>query len=153
MSNQEPFQNEAGRMRDATGQEGRPGVPGSTTPAAERRVVAWVGKSVIFRGELISSEDMTVDGRVEGTIEVREHTLTVGPDAELHADIAADTVHVLGAVIGSITARQKVVIGEQGSVEGDIVAARVAVVDGAVLRGRVETAAKREPQGQVADVI
>jgi cytoskeletal protein CcmA (bactofilin family) len=101
-----------------------------------------VGKSVIFRGDLVSSEDMTIDGRVEGTIEVREHTLTIGPDAQIHADIAADAVVVLGSVVGSITARQKVAIGDAGHVEGDIIAPRLAMADGAILRGRVETAAK-----------
>lgn len=115
----------------------------STVPAQrtfeERRVVAWVGKSVIFKGQLISSEDITVDGRVEGTIEVRNHRLTVGPDAEIHADIIARTVDVLGSVSGSIIAHDKVDIRETGSIEGDIVSPRIAMADGAILRGRVET--------------
>ena len=105
----------------------------------ERRVVAWVGKSVVFKGELSSSEDMTIDGRVEGTINVRNHTLIIGPDADIRADITAATVTIFGAVHGSITARDKVDVRHTGSVEGNITSAKLAVVEGAVLKGRVDT--------------
>jgi cytoskeletal protein CcmA (bactofilin family) len=113
-------------------------------PTEERRVVAWVGKSVVFKGDLISSEDMTIDGRVEGTIELRDHHLTIGPDADIRADIVARTVTIHGAVTGSITANDKVDIRETGSVEGDILSPRIAMMDGATLRGRVETAGRSE---------
>jgi cytoskeletal protein CcmA (bactofilin family) len=111
-------------------------------PQEERRVVAWVGKSVIFKGDLISSEDMMIDGRVEGTIDVRDHALTVGPDADIRADISARTVTVLGSINGTITAKEKVDIRETGSVIGDIVSPRIGMVDGAVLRGKVDTGKK-----------
>jgi cytoskeletal protein CcmA (bactofilin family) len=104
---------------------------------AERRTVAWVGKSVVFKGDLSSSEDMAIDGRVEGTIDVRGHVLTIGPDATIRATIVAGTVTVLGAVNGTITADNKVEIRPGASVEGDIVAPRLAVADGAILCGRV----------------
>jgi cytoskeletal protein CcmA (bactofilin family) len=107
-------------------------------PTAERRIVAWVGKSVIFKGDLISAEDMTIDGRVEGTIEVRGHGLTIGPDADIRADIVAHAVVVLGAVTGSITAQDRVDIAETGSVEGSILSRRLVVAEGAVLRGQVD---------------
>jgi cytoskeletal protein CcmA (bactofilin family) len=113
-------------------QETRPG-----RPVEERRLVAWVGKSVTFKGELVSSEDMAIDGRVEGTIDVRGHTLTIGPGADIRATIQAGTVTVDGAVNGKITAEQKVEIRPSGSVEGDIVSPRLAMADGAILRGRV----------------
>ena len=108
-------------------------------PDEERRVVAWVGTSVVFKGELSSSEDMTIDGRVEGTVTLRDHALTIGPHAEIRADIVAKTVTVRGAVIGTITAGDKVVVSETGSIEGDIISPRLALADGAVLRGRVDT--------------
>lgn len=125
----------------ASNQNGHPAVPAPRT-FEERRVVAWVGKSVIFKGQLISSEDITLDGRVEGTIEVRDHRLTVGPDAEIQADIIAKTVDVLGSVSGSIIAHDKVEIRETGSIEGDIVSPRLVMADGAILRGRVETSTR-----------
>src|SRR5712692_8916181 len=95
-----------------------PTIPGR--PVEERRVVAWVGQSVGFSGDLISLEDMTIDGRVEGTIELRDHHLTIGPDAHIQADIVAKIVTVLGSVTGTITASETVDIRETGSVEGNI---------------------------------
>jgi len=111
----------------------------------ERRVIAWVGKSVVFTGHLVSSEDMTIDGRVEGTIDLRNHSLTIGPDADIHADIIAKVVTVLGGVTGSITASTKVDIRETGSVDGDITCPTLALAEGAVLRGRVNTETTRHP--------
>ena len=117
--------------------------PITTRPVEEeRRLVAWVGKSVLFRGDLISLEDMTIDGRVEGTIELRDHTLTIGPDATIQADIIAKAVSILGKVIGSINASETVYIAETGSVEGNITSRRVSMDDGAIVRGRVETSGR-----------
>jgi cytoskeletal protein CcmA (bactofilin family) len=111
-------------------------------PTEERRIAAWVGKLVVFKGDLSSSEDMTIDGRVEGTITLSEHGLTIGPHAEIRADILAKTVTVRGTVIGMITASENVVVSETGSVDGDIVSPKLALADGAVLRGRVDTATR-----------
>jgi cytoskeletal protein CcmA (bactofilin family) len=111
-------------------------------PAEERRLVAWVGKSVIFKGELVSSEDMSIDGRVEGSIDVSGHALTIGPDADIRATILAGTVTILGAVNGKITAETKVEIRPSGSVEGDILSPRLALADGALLHGRVGSGAE-----------
>lgn len=108
--------------------------------------MAWVGKSVVFRGDLISSEDMTIDGRVEGTIEVREHGLTIGPDADIRATIVARTVTIHGAVTGSITAQGTVILHDTARVEGDIVSPKLAMADGAMFRGRVETRTKPATQ-------
>ena len=101
--------------------------------------MVWVGKSVVFKGELVSSEDMSIDGRVEGTVDVRDHTLTVGPDAEIHANISAKTITIHGTVTGSIKASDKVDIRETGKVDGDITAPRVAMAEGADLHGRIDT--------------
>lgn len=114
-------------------------------PAGERRVMVWVGKSVVFKGELVSSEDMSIDGRVEGTVEVRDHTLTIGPDAEIHANISAKTITIHGAVTGSIKASDKVDIRETGKVDGNITAPRVAMAEGADLHGRIDTLGGHDP--------
>src|SRR5206468_2634894 len=111
--------------------------PPAPKPVEERRMVAWVGKSVLFRGDLIGLEDMSIDGRVEGTIELRDNNLTIGPDAQIHADIVAKVVTVLGTVMGTITASEAVHIHETGSVEGNITSRRLAMADGAVVRGQV----------------
>jgi cytoskeletal protein CcmA (bactofilin family) len=107
--------------------------------------MVWVGKSVVFKGELVSSEDMSIDGRVEGTVDVRDHTLTVGPDAEIHANISAKTITIHGAVTGSIKASEKVDIRETGKIDGNITAPRVVMAEGADLRGRIDTLSERDP--------
>ncbi|SRR5258706_7971125 len=128
----------------ATVQDTRTPVPTTVQPPAdERRAVAWVGKSVIFKGELISSEDMIIDGRVEGTIEVHDHSLTIGPAAQILADIDAKSVTIRGTVTGTITAATLVEIRETGSIEGDIIAPHVSVAEGAVVRGRIDTLTQR----------
>lgn len=103
----------------------------------ERRVVAWVGTSMFIKGDVTSSEDLTIAGDVEGRIIVRDHTLTIGPEANVRATIVAKAVTVHGAVTGTITASEVVEIGETGSVEGDIDAPRLAVADGGLLRGKI----------------
>ena len=108
-------------------------------PAEERRVVAWVGKSVKFHGTLTSSEDMTIDGQVEGTIDIEENALTIGPDADIKADIVASTVTIHGAVTGNVRAKQRIDIRATGRVEGNLFTPRLVMADGALVRGRVDT--------------
>lgn len=84
-------------------------------------------------------KDTTINGRVEGTIEVRDGGLTLGPDADIRADIVAKTVTIHGSVIGSIRASAKVDVRATGRVEGDLIAPRIAIADGAVVCGRVDT--------------
>jgi cytoskeletal protein CcmA (bactofilin family) len=108
-------------------------------PAEERRVVAWVGKSVKFQGTLTSSEDMTIDGNVEGTIDIQDNALTIGPDAHIAADIVASTVTIHGSVTGNVRAKTKVDIRSTGRVEGNVFTPRLVMADGAVVRGRVDT--------------
>jgi len=131
-------------------------VPTTQARPLEERRVAWVGKSVLFRGDLISLEDMVIDGRVEGTIELSKHALTIGPEAHIQADITANIVTVLGHVVGTITASDRVDIGAAAAVEGDIVTRTVAIADGAVVRGRIETGKRHdhdttEPQANATE--
>src|SRR5687768_10497276 len=119
--------------------QSQPARPASATD--EKRPVAWIGKSVVFKGELTSSEDMRIEGRVEGTIEVRNHDLIVGPNAVIRADVVAKTIMVQGAVVGTLTATERIKICETASIDGDISAPRLAIVEGATLKGRLDTAA------------
>ena len=73
----------------------------------DKRTVAWIGKSVVFKGELTSAEDMRIEGRVDGTINVRNHDLIVGPHAVIRAEIVAKTIMVLGTVVGTMTATDR----------------------------------------------
>lgn len=103
----------------------------------ERRVAAWIGASIVIEGNLTSSEDTTIAGRVEGDVVVREHNLVVAPGGRIHGDIIARAVAVHGEVTGSITANGKLELGSTGSVEGDITTPRLVVAEGATLRGQV----------------
>lgn len=97
-----------------------------------------IGKSVVIKGELNGSEDLTIEGHVEGTIQLREHVLTIGPNGRIEAQVFAKSVIVLGEVTGNVTASDKVDIRDNGSVDGDIVSPRVAIAEGAHFRGSVD---------------
>jgi cytoskeletal protein CcmA (bactofilin family) len=97
-----------------------------------------IGKSVVIKGELNGSEDLTIEGHVEGTIQLREHVLTIGPNGRIKAQVFAKSVIVLGEVTGNVTASDKVDIRDNGSVDGDIVSPRVAIAEGAHFRGSVD---------------
>jgi len=107
----------------------------------ERRVAAWIGASIVIKGDLISSEDLTIAGHVEGDVTVREHNLIIAPRARVRGNIIARAVAVHGEVIGTITTEGRVELGETGSVEGEIIAPRMAITEGAVLRGRMQVSA------------
>jgi cytoskeletal protein CcmA (bactofilin family) len=97
-----------------------------------------IGKSVVIKGELSGSEDLTIEGNVEGRIELRENVLTIGPNGKIRAEVFAKSVIVLGEVAGNVTASEKVDIRDNGSVDGDIVSPRVAIAEGAHFRGSVD---------------
>jgi cytoskeletal protein CcmA (bactofilin family) len=114
-----------------------------------------IGKSVVIKGELNGSEDLTVEGHVEGTIQLRDHVLTIGPNGRIKAQVFAKAVIVLGEVTGNVTASDKVDIRDNGSVDGDIVSPRVAIAEGAHFRGSVDMQRKGNaaaaPAGKPAD--
>jgi cytoskeletal protein CcmA (bactofilin family) len=112
--------------------------------------VVNIGKSVVIKGELNGSEDLTVEGNVEGKIELREHVLTIGPHGKIKAEVFAKVVIVLGEIVGNINASEKVDIRDNGSVDGDIVSPRVAIAEGAHFRGSVDMQKKPAPPAQAA---
>ena len=102
------------------------------------RDVVNIGKSVVIKGELSGSEDLTIEGQVEGKIELRQNVLTIGPNGKIKAQVFAKSVIVLGEVIGNVTASEKVDIRDNGSVDGDLVSPRVAIAEGAHFRGSID---------------
>ena len=100
---------------------------------------AAIGISVSIKGEIKSAEDVVVDGQVQGRIDLPEHTLTIGPNATLLADIDAKVVIVFGSVTGSINARDKADIRKTASVEGSLTCRRLMVEEGATINGKIET--------------
>jgi cytoskeletal protein CcmA (bactofilin family) len=97
-----------------------------------------IGKSVVIKGELSGSEDLTIEGQVEGKIELRQNILTIGPNAKIKAQVFAKAVVVQGEIHGNVTATDKVDIRDAGSVDGDISSPRVAIADGAHFRGSID---------------
>src|SRR5579871_6021596 len=97
-----------------------------------------IGKSVIIKGDLSGSEDLTIEGQVEGKIELRQNILTIGPNGKIKAQVFAKAVVVQGEVQGDITASERVDIRDNGSVDGDLSAPRVAIADGAHFRGSID---------------
>jgi cytoskeletal protein CcmA (bactofilin family) len=102
------------------------------------------GRSVSVKGEISGSEDLVIDGQVEGRIDLPDHVLTVGPNATIVADVSVRAATIFGTVIGSIAAREKVDVRNTGSVEGQIVCARLVVQEGAVLNGQVDAKGERQ---------
>ena len=100
--------------------------------------ITTIGKGLVIEAEVKGDEDIVIDGKVDGTIELPRHVLTVGPTGRVKAQLSANSVVVLGKVNGNIQATELVRIGETGSVEGAIAAPRLVVADGARLQGRVD---------------
>ena len=99
---------------------------------------AHIGKSVVIKGDLSGSEDLYVDGNVEGTIELRGNSLTVGPNGKVKATVTAKAVMIQGQVEGSITASDRVELKKTAVLNGDITTQRVAIEEGAAFRGKVD---------------
>ena len=106
--------------------------------------VVNIGKSIVVKGELFGSEDLTIEGQVDGKIELKDHVLTIGPHGRIKAEVFAKAVVVLGEVSGNITASEKVDIRDNGTVDGNIIAPRVAIAEGAQFRGSVDMQRKPE---------
>jgi cytoskeletal protein CcmA (bactofilin family) len=107
-------------------------------PRGMERGTVNIGKSVVIKGELSGSEDLTIEGHVEGKIELRQNVLTIGPNGKIKAQVFAKAVIILGEVTGNVTASEKVDIRDNGSVDGDIAAPRVAIAEGAHFRGSID---------------
>jgi len=125
----------------------RPAVAGDTQRGQERNVVN-IGKSVVIKGELNGSEDLTIEGQVEGKIELRQNVLTIGSNARIKAQVFAKSVIILGEVTGNVSASEKVDIRDNGSVDGDIAAPRVAIAEGAHFRGSIDMQKGSAPKSE-----
>jgi cytoskeletal protein CcmA (bactofilin family) len=109
----------------------------------ERRKTAWIGGAVLVKGAIVSTEDLIIDGRVEGTIELGDHHLTLGEHSSIVADLVAKTVTISGTVKGSVIGGAKVELRKTANIEGDVTAPKLVIEDGAVLRGKVDTGMKK----------
>jgi cytoskeletal protein CcmA (bactofilin family) len=99
---------------------------------------AVLGKSVIVKGQIYSREDLTIDGEVEGTVELQEHRLTVGPNGKVTASVKAREIVVLGTIHGNVETSDKIDIRKEAKLVGDIKTARVVIEDGAYFKGNID---------------
>ena len=124
------------------------------TEALRGGEVANIGKSVVVKGELSGSEDLVIDGEVEGSITLRGQTLTVGPNGRVRANIEARNVILNGRVDGDIHASDRVELRKSASLSGNISTARISIEDGAFFKGGIDIqkpeAAKAEARPQVS---
>lgn len=106
--------------------------------SSDRDERATIGRSITVRGEVTGDEDLLIQGRVEGTVDLKQNSVTVGPDGEVKADISGRVVTVEGSVEGNLRAEEQVVLRSTGRLQGDISAPRVTLEDGAYFRGGVD---------------
>ncbi len=99
---------------------------------------ASIGKSVEIRGEVKGSEDLVVDGHVEGTITLTDSRLTIGPTARVDADVSARDVVILGILNGNVSAGVRVELRKGGNLTGDIRSARLSIEEGSIFSGKVD---------------
>ncbi len=148
--------------------EARAGQPGAGTPAAPAAAVteakggsrAVIGPSISIRGEVTGSEDLLIQGRVEGSVSLELHAVRVGDGGHVSADIAGRVITVDGTVDGDLTATEQIVLRGSARVRGDIEAPRVVLEDGATFRGMVEMGSPSEredaaakPGGDATDAV
>ena len=110
----------------------------SFEPRAEPSHNAVLGKSVIVKGQIISREDLTIDGEVEGTVELHEHRLTIAANGRVKASVKARELVVLGTIQGDVETSDKIDIRKDAKLVGDIKTARIVIEDGAYFKGNID---------------
>ena len=133
-----------------------PSAPAMTSaePVAPRPVAtttadqATIGKSLVIKGEVSGSESLYIDGRVEGSINLAGNRVTIGRNGVVAANINAREIVVLGKVRGNLTASDRVDIRSDGSLTGDVIAARISIEDGAFFKGGIDIRKGGQPQAK-----
>lgn len=124
--------------------EGTPTMSSMPTRAAEPEsyrassAAASIGKSVMIKGQIISKEDLYLDGELEGSVELHEHRLTIGPNGRVQANIKAREIVVIGTIHGNVEATEKLEIRKEAKLIGDIRTARIVIEDGAYFKGSID---------------
>lgn len=132
-----PFQND-GSKPAAVVPAPQPAAAPPVVLAPTARAVACSGSSLVFKGELTGSEDLVIEGKVEGKISLPGHLLTIGAQANISADVAAKAVIIHGTINGNVTATERFEIKSGGRMNGDLVSPKVVMAEGSEFRGRVD---------------
>lgn len=124
----------------------------AAAPAFQPKVAhANIGQSLFIKGEVSGSEDLTVEGRVEGRIDLKDHNLTIGMNGRVHAEIHAKNITIVGEVTGNVVGDEKVDLTDTARLVGDIRAPRVSISDGAQFKGSVDMVRANQSQGAGKD--
>ena len=124
-----------------------PKAPATSTKASSHRTSvppteqATLGRSLVIKGEVIGSEPLYIDGRVEGSIHLAGNRLTIGHHGSVEANVEAEEMVIMGSVKGNVQCSERLDIRTEGSLVGDVVSQRISIEEGAVLRGKVEVKA------------
>lgn len=147
-------ENETSQPNRTPVEAARPVAPPSPSPVQrESRTSdrpANIGKSVQINGDLTGNEDLVIEGKLEGKVLLKAHQLTIGANGRIRGEIRAKAVTVVGQLVGNIKADDKVEISASGSMEGDIHAPRIVIVDGANFRGSVDMSSRQAPSNVTA---
>ena len=119
--------------------------PPITTPSSsppERRhpggyEMANIGKSISIKGDVVGDEDTILEGRVEGRVSLRNFHLTIGPNGDIQGEVSAKQVTVVGKIAGNVIASERIEVRETGRIQGDLIAPRLPVAEGAVINGAI----------------
>lgn len=112
--------------------------PKPSSMASERTDVGHIGKSVVIRGELTGNEDLYLDGEIEGTINLRDHKLVIGPNGKIKATITARDIVLHGRVEGNVSATERVELKKACTLVGDVSTQRIVIEDGAYFKGSID---------------
>ena len=122
---------------ESKGSAGSSGVDRGTAPQTGGMNVATIGKSIIIKGDLSGDEDLIIEGKVEGRVQLPNNEITVGADGRITADIEAKSIVVIGQTAGNLNASERVEIQATGTVQGDISAPRLQIQEGATVNGSI----------------
>lgn len=138
-------------------QPAKESIPMSTVPnrpsesfEAPRTGNAVLGKSVVVKGQILGREDLTIDGEMEGTVEMQEHRLTIGPNGKVRASVKAREVIVLGTLNGNVETSDRIDIRKEAKLVGDLKTARIIIEDGAYFKGNVDIIRAEVPRPAAA---
>ena len=115
-----------------------PAVKPTSSPAAESTATAVIGPKIRVKGELVGEEDILVQGQVDGLVDLKNHTLTIGEQGIVNANVLAKTITIEGTVEGDLFGQERISILSSSNVKGNLVADRVILEDGAKFRGSID---------------
>lgn len=142
----QPTLNSMGTSLQSPVQAGRSPEPSKSRTEPFHSETAHIGKSVVIKGEVSGSEDLYLDGEVDGNIQLDNHKLVVGPNGRIRADIRAREVVLHGRADGNITGTERVELKRTCVLAGDINTRRIVIEDGAFLKGAVDIAQESKPE-------